>query len=58
MTCNFLFLNSEKTEVIVFGLKHLRNILSNYMDILDGVSTVSSTTTRNLRVSFEPEYVL
>ena len=27
MTCNFLLLNSDKTEVIALGPKHLRNTL-------------------------------
>lgn len=48
MTCNFLLLNSDKTEVIVFGPKHLRNSLSKHIVTLDGITLASSTTVRNL----------
>ena len=35
-TCNFLLLNSDKTEDIVLGPKHLRNTLSNAIATLYG----------------------
>ena len=35
MTCNFLLLNSDKTEVIILGPKHLRDTLSNDIAALD-----------------------
>ena len=53
MTCNFMPLNPEKTEVIVLGPKHLRNTLSNDITTLDGITLVSSTTMRNLVVIFD-----
>ena len=55
MTCNFLLLNSEKTEVIVLGPKHLRNSLSNDITTLDGITLASSTTVRNLGVIFDQD---
>ncbi|XP_038581024.1 uncharacterized protein LOC119907367, partial [Micropterus salmoides] len=60
-TCNFLMLNSDKTEVIVLGPKHLRNALSKdicYIYIyvsLDGIALASSTTVRNLGVIFDQD---
>ena len=54
MTCNLL-LNSDKTEVIVFGPKHLRNTLSNDLANLDGITLASSTTVRNLGVIFDQD---
>ena len=55
MICNFLLLNSDKTEVIVFGPKHLRDTLSNDIATLDGITLASSTTVRNLGVIFDQE---
>ena len=55
MTCNFLLLNSDKTEVIVLGPKHLRNVLSNELTNLDGITLASSTTVRNLGVNFDQD---
>merc|ERR1711980_61787 len=55
MTCNFLLLNSDKTEVIVLGPKHLRDALSNDISNLDGVNLASSTTVRNLGVIFDQD---
>ena len=55
MTCNFLLLNSDKTEVIVLGPKHLRNTLSNDIATLDGITLASSTTVRNLGVIFDQD---
>lgn len=45
---NFLHLNSDKTEVLVFGPKRLRNTLSNRTVPLDGAALVSSSTVTNL----------
>lgn len=42
MVDNFLLLNSDKTQVIVFGLKHLRNTLSKDGIILNGIALASS----------------
>ena len=53
MSHNFLLLNSDKT-VIVLGLKHIRESLSNNIDNLDGITFASSTTARtfNQEMSF------
>uniref|UniRef100_A0A3Q3JNC3 Reverse transcriptase domain-containing protein n=1 Tax=Monopterus albus TaxID=43700 RepID=A0A3Q3JNC3_MONAL len=53
MTCNFLLLNSDKTEVIVLGPENLRNLLSNHIVTLDDIALASSTTVRNLGVIFD-----
>ncbi len=53
MSCSFLLLNLDKTEVIVLGPKHLRNTLSNYIVTLDDITLASSTTVRNLEVIFD-----
>ena len=55
MTCNLLLLNSDQTEVIVFGPKHLRNTLSNDIATLDGITLASSSTVRNLGVIFDQD---
>ena len=55
MTCNFLLLNPDKTEVILLGSKHLRNTLSNDTTTLDGITLTSSTTVRNLGVIFDED---
>lgn len=55
MTRNFLLLNSDKTEVIVLGPKHLRDSVSNDIAALDGISLASSTTVRNLGVLFDQD---
>ncbi|XP_037607481.1 uncharacterized protein LOC119477468 [Sebastes umbrosus] len=55
MTCNFLMLNSDKTEVIVLGPERLRNKLSNDIVTLDGIALASSTTVRNLGVIFDQD---
>ncbi len=53
MTNNFLLLNSEKTEVLIFGRKkHTNNNLENCLT-LDGCSLDSSSSARNLRVLFD-----
>ena len=48
-------LNSDKTEVIVLGSKHIRDSLSNNIAHVDGIALASSTTVRNLDVIFDQE---
>ncbi|XP_042349014.1 uncharacterized protein LOC121947898, partial [Plectropomus leopardus] len=55
MSCNFLMLNSDKTEVIVLGPKHLRSSFSNNIISLDGITLASSTTVRNFGVLFDQD---
>ncbi|XP_051234107.1 galanin receptor type 1b isoform X2 [Dicentrarchus labrax] len=55
MTCNFLMLNSEKTEILVLGPKNLRDSLSKDIVTLDGINLASSTTVRNLGVIFDQD---
>ena len=55
MTSNFLLLNSDKTEVIVLGPKHLRNSLISDTTTLDGITMASSSTVRNLGVMFDQD---
>ncbi|XP_034015853.1 uncharacterized protein LOC117501131, partial [Thalassophryne amazonica] len=55
MTSNFLFLNSDKTEVIVLGPTNLRNMVSNQILTLDGITLTSSNTVRNLGVIFDQD---
>ncbi|XP_054865229.1 uncharacterized protein LOC129348587 [Amphiprion ocellaris] len=55
MTYNFLLLNSDQTEVILFGPKHLRKLLSKHIVTLDGITLASSTTVRNLGVIFDQD---
>ena len=55
MTCNFLLLNSGKTEVIVVGPEHLRNTLCNDIATMDGFTLASSTTVKNLGVIFDQD---
>ncbi|PME06503.1 hypothetical protein A8A06_07420 [Escherichia coli] len=55
MASNLLLLNSDKTEVIVFGPKNLRNSLSNQILTLDGITLASSDTVRNLGVIFDQD---
>ena len=50
MTQNVSFLNSDETEIIVIGPKHLRETLSDQIVTLDGISLARSSTVRNLRV--------
>ena len=55
MTSNFLLLNSDKTEVIVFGPKQHRIRLSHNIATLEGFTLTSSTTVRNLGVIFDQD---
>lgn len=51
MTSKFLFLNSDKTEVIVVGTKHLRERLDRIIT-LDVISFVSNLSLKNLGITF------
>lgn len=51
MTSKFLFLNSDKTEVIVVGTKHLRERL-DIIITLDVISFVSNLSVKNLGITF------
>ncbi|MHC5954089.1 reverse transcriptase domain-containing protein, partial [Streptococcus pyogenes] len=53
MAANFLLLNSDKTEVIVLGPENLRNMVSNQILTLDGITLASSNAVRNLGVIFD-----
>ncbi len=48
-------LNSDKTEVIVLGPKHLRSTLPNDIITVNDITLASSTTVRNLRVIFDQD---
>ena len=52
LSCNFLILNSGKTEVICFGLINLRESLFNNIVTLDGIVIASSSTLKNHGVIF------
>ena len=54
-TRNFLLLNSDKTEVLLLGPKHLRHTLSNDIAVLDDIALASNETVRNLGVIFNPD---
>ena len=55
MTHNYLLLNSDKTEVIVLGPKHLRDSLADNDFTLDGATLVSKATVKNLGVTFDQD---
>ena len=55
MSHNFTMLNSDKTEVISLGPKHIRDSLSSNIVNLDGITLASSTTVRNLGVIFDQD---
>ena len=48
MTNNFLLLNSDKTEVIVFGPKTIRDAVSSEVVTMDGITLDPKTTVRNV----------
>ena len=50
ITSNFLLLNLDKKEVIVFHPKHFKNGIADFM-------LVSSTTVRNLLVIFDQDVI-
>ena len=55
MARNFLLLNSDKTEIIVLGPRHLRESFSSDVTAIDGISLAPSTTVRNLGVLFDQD---
>ena len=55
MTRNYLLLNSDKTEVIVLGPKHLRDQLADESFALDGFTLASKATVKNLGVTFDQD---
>ena len=55
MTRNYLLLNSDKTEVIVLGPKHLRDKLTEENFTLDGITLASKATVKNLGVTFDQD---
>ena len=55
MTQKFLLLNSDKTEIVVIGPKHLRETLSDPIVTLYGFSWAPSSTVRSLEVMFDQD---
>ena len=55
MTSNYLLLNSDKTEIIVLGPKHLRDQLIDGNFTLDGITITSRATVKNLGVTFDQD---
>ena len=55
MTSNYLLLNSDKTEVIVLGPKHLRDKLADRNFALDGITVASKAAVKNLGVMFDQD---
>uniref|UniRef100_A0A3P8VZQ2 Reverse transcriptase domain-containing protein n=1 Tax=Cynoglossus semilaevis TaxID=244447 RepID=A0A3P8VZQ2_CYNSE len=58
MTQNFLMLNTEKTEVIVLGPKHIRAPLSNLTITIGSSTPVPCGKARNLGVLFDQDLSL
>ena len=54
-TQTFLLLNSDKTEVIAIGPKHLRETISDQIVTLDHIILVPSSTVRTLGVMFDQD---
>ena len=44
---HYILLNSNKTEVLILGPKHLRDILSNDIAALDHIALASNETVKN-----------
>ena len=55
MSHNFLMLNSDKTEGIRLGPKHIRDSLSSNIVNLHVITLASNTSVRNLGVIFDQE---
>uniref|UniRef100_A0A3Q2NWF9 Reverse transcriptase domain-containing protein n=1 Tax=Fundulus heteroclitus TaxID=8078 RepID=A0A3Q2NWF9_FUNHE len=55
MTLNFLHLNSDKTEVVIFGPESSKNKLLNQSLNLDGINLASGNKVKNLGVVFDQD---
>ena len=55
MTENYLLLNADKTEVIFLRPEKLRASLEGQIRVLDNVCISSSSTVRNLGVTFDQD---
>lgn len=55
MTCNVLLLHSDRTEIISFVPKILRNMVSNLILTLDGITLASNSAVRNLGGIFDKD---
>ncbi|XP_038152993.1 uncharacterized protein LOC119791138, partial [Cyprinodon tularosa] len=55
MTFNFLLLNADKTEVIVFGPESLKNNLISQSLHFDGINLISDNKIKNLGVVFDQD---
>ena len=53
MTDNFLLLNSDKTEDVVFGPEHVRDRLSRHLITVGGITLASIVS--NLGVTFDQD---
>src|SRR4029434_8331294 len=58
MADNFLLFNSDKTEVMLVGLKQLRMTLSSHLPTLNGISSTSSTSIKILGVIINQDLLL
>ena len=54
MAANVKLLNSDKTEMLVLGLKKQRDLLLNLTINLDGCTVVSNKTVKDLCVTLDP----
>jgi len=54
MTCNFLILNSDKTEVILLGPEHRRDQLSGDVVSVDGIALASNNTVKQWSPNYGP----
>ena len=55
MTCKFLQLNSDKTEMTVHGPTYLRYKLRNYIVTLDDIYLTSKRDVRNQGIVFDKD---
>ena len=55
MTNNVLLLNTDKTEVMIVGPKHLRMTLFSHLLTLDGMSLTSNTSVKDLGVTIDQD---
>lgn len=54
----FLLLNTDTTEVMIVGPKHLRLMLSSHLLTLDCISVTSNTGVKDLGVSIDQDLSL